>query len=95
MNSLKFVPIGIETTNKIIGSLKSKSSYGSDGLSVKLLKQIKEEVCKSITLITNQSIANMDIANATTLFNTIIYADDTTLSSNLTAFNYINDSIIS
>ena len=41
---------------KIIDSLKPKYSCGFDGLSVKLLQLIKSEICKSVTLIINQSI---------------------------------------
>ena len=41
---------------KIIESLKTKSSCGDDGLSTKLLKEIKNEICSSITLIVNQMI---------------------------------------
>ena len=41
---------------KIIDSLKPKSSCGFDGLSTKLLKLIKSDICKPINLILNQSI---------------------------------------
>ena len=39
---------------KIIKQLKSKSSFGYDGLSTRLLKEILPEVIKSIALIINQ-----------------------------------------
>ena len=41
---------------KIIESLKTKSSCGDDSLSTQLLKEIKNEICSSITLIVNQMI---------------------------------------
>lgn len=41
---------------KIIDQLKPKTSSGVDGLSNKLLKFIKYEICDSLTLIINQSI---------------------------------------
>ena len=40
---------------KIIDNLQAKTSSGVDGLSVKLLKIIKDDVASSITLIINQS----------------------------------------
>ena len=40
---------------KIIDNLQAKTSSGVDGLSVKLLKLIKDDVASSITLIINQS----------------------------------------
>ena len=40
----------------MIKQLKSKSSQGADGLSVKLLKSIENIIVKSLTLITNQCI---------------------------------------
>ena len=55
-NKMVFKEINEETTNRIIHDLKSKSSCGKDGLSVKLLKHIKEEVNKPLTLIRNQSL---------------------------------------
>ena len=41
---------------EIIDSLKAKSSCGVDGLSVKLLKLIKDEMSTSLTLVINQSL---------------------------------------
>ena len=40
---------------KIIDYLQAKTSSGVDGLSVKLLKLIKDDIASSITLIINQS----------------------------------------
>ena len=40
---------------KIIDNLQAKTSSGVDGLSVKLLKLIQDDVASSITLIINQS----------------------------------------
>ena len=52
----RFSIIEDKNTADIIRSLKTKSSCGDDGLSVKLLKSIKTEICSSVTLIINQSI---------------------------------------
>ena len=54
--NFKFKLIDIENTVNIIDGLKTKSSCGHDGLSVKMLKQIKYEISSSITLIINQSL---------------------------------------
>ena len=54
--NFKFKLIDIENTVNIIDGLKTKSSCGHDGLSVKILKQIKYELSSSITLIINQSL---------------------------------------
>ena len=40
----------------MINALKSKNSCGHDGLSTILLKAIKHDICKPITLIINQSL---------------------------------------
>ena len=48
--NLKFKLIDIENTVNSIDSLKTKSSCGHDGLSVKMLKQIKYKMSSSITL---------------------------------------------
>ena len=45
-----------ENILKIIDRLHPKSSCGPDGISVKLLKDIKHEIIKPVTLITNQCI---------------------------------------
>ena len=54
--NFKFKLIDIKNTVNIIDGLKTKSSCGHDGLSVKILKQIKYELSSSITLIINQSL---------------------------------------
>ena len=54
--NFKFKLIDIENTVNIIDGLKTKSSCRHDGLSVKMLKQIKYEISSSITLIINQSL---------------------------------------
>ena len=46
-----------ETTMEIINNLKPKPSCGYDGISTKLLKTCKLEICKSLTLIINQSLS--------------------------------------
>ena len=43
------------STSNVINNLKTKTSCGEDGLSVKLLKLINNDICSSITLIINQS----------------------------------------
>ena len=53
---LNFTTVNENVVAKIIESLKTKSSCGDDGLSTKLLKEIKNEICSSITLIVNQMI---------------------------------------
>ena len=53
---LNFTTVNENVVAKIIESLKTKSSCGDDGLSTKLLKEIKNETCSSITLIVNQMI---------------------------------------
>ena len=45
-----------EDTLKIITSLKTKTSTGHDGISVKLLKSISPGLIKPLTLIINQSL---------------------------------------
>ena len=49
-----FEPVTEASVMKIIKQLKSKSSFGYDGLSTRLLKEILPEVIKSIALIINQ-----------------------------------------
>ena len=55
--NFKFKLIDIENTVNIIDALKTKSSCGHDGLSVKMLKQIKYEISSSITQI-NKPVSN-------------------------------------
>ena len=45
-----------ENVQKIIDRLHPKNSCGPDGISVKLLKEIKHDIIKPVTLITNQCI---------------------------------------
>ena len=52
----RFSTIEDKNTADIIRSLKTKSSCGYDGLSVKLLKSIETEICSSVTLIIKKSI---------------------------------------
>jgi hypothetical protein len=53
---LEFQNIDESDVLKIIDSLKPKSSCGYDGISSKLLKMIKHEIAKPLTLIINQSL---------------------------------------
>ena len=46
-----------ETTMTILNNLKPKPSCGYDGISTKLLKTCKLEICKSVTLIINQTLS--------------------------------------
>ena len=52
----KFEPVAEEQIKKIFQSLNSKTSYGYDGISTKLLKQLEPILCAPITLIVNQSL---------------------------------------
>ena len=45
-----------EETNKIIKSLKTKTSTGDDGISVKLMKYLAPALINALTLIINQSL---------------------------------------
>ena len=56
LNSFTFQQISDETIINIIDKLKSKNNQSHDGLSSKLLKLIKHETSKAITLIVNQSL---------------------------------------
>ena len=55
-SKLTFKNISEGDTLKIINNLNSKKSSGHDGLSLNLLKDIKLELAKPITLIINQSL---------------------------------------
>ena len=46
-----------ETTMEIHNNLKPKPSCGYDGISTKLLKKCKLDICKSLTLIINQMLS--------------------------------------
>ena len=56
MYNFTFELITDETTREILNNLKPKPSCGYDGISTKLLKTCKLEICKSLTLIINQSL---------------------------------------
>lgn len=53
-----FQEVNAESVSKIIDSLKSKPSYGWDGMSSNLLKTIKNSILESLTLIVNQVLLN-------------------------------------
>ena len=57
MYNFTFELITEETTMEILNNLKPKPSCGYDGISTKLLKTCKLEICKSLTLIINQSLS--------------------------------------
>ena len=57
-HKLSFKPVSEETIGKIIDSLKSKTSCGHDGISVKLIKHMKLDINKALTLLINQSFAS-------------------------------------
>ena len=57
MHDFTFELITEETTMKILNNLKPKPSCGYDGISTKLLKPCKLEICKSVTLIINQTLS--------------------------------------
>ena len=46
----------LEDTEKMIKNLKTKESFGNDGISVKLLKAIAPGILLPLTLILNQSL---------------------------------------
>ena len=60
----KFNYVSEKEILKIIDSLKNNSSYGTDEISNKLLKSIKNEICKPLTLIINQSLTTGIFPNA-------------------------------
>ena len=57
MQAFQFKPVDKETVFKTIDMLQPKLSCSIDDISVKLLKTIKTEIYKSITLIINQMLA--------------------------------------
>ena len=57
MYHFTFELITEETTMEILNNLKPKPSCGYDGISTKLLKTCKLEICKPLTLIINQSLS--------------------------------------
>ena len=56
LSSFEFEIFEIEDTEKLIKSLKTKDSFGPDGISVKLIKSIAPGILLPITLILNQSL---------------------------------------
>ena len=54
--TLKFNTVTEDDVIKIIGNLKNKTSYGSDNISPMLLKKLKNEICRPLTTIINQTI---------------------------------------
>ena len=54
--AFKYKEITVQYTKEIIDSIKANSSCGVDGLSVKLLNLIKDEISTSLTLVINQSL---------------------------------------
>ena len=54
--SFNFHLYELEDTEKLIKSLKTKDSFGNDGISVKLLKAISPGIILPLTLILNQSL---------------------------------------
>ena len=79
-----FKSINEQDVGKIIDSLPSKSSYGEDGISPKLLKSLKSAILKPFTLIINQILhtgifpEHLKIARVLPLFK----KDDQTIFSN-------------
>ena len=57
MYNFTFELITEDTTMEILNNLKPKPSCGYDGISTKLLKTCKLEICKSLTLIINQTLS--------------------------------------
>ena len=55
-NKFNFSPTNNEEVSKIINNFLPKSSCGIDGLSMKILKNIKNTIVDSLTLIINQSL---------------------------------------
>ena len=55
-SSFNFHLYELEDTEKLIKSLKTKESFGYDGISVKLLKSISPGIILPLTLILNQSL---------------------------------------
>ena len=60
----KFNYVSEKEVLKIIDSLKNKASYGTDEIANKLLKLIKNKLCKPLTLIINQSLTTGIFPNA-------------------------------
>ena len=56
LTSFNFSLMDIDSTSKVINSLKTKTSTGHDGISVKMLKFLAPALISSLTLIINQSL---------------------------------------
>ena len=64
MYDFAFELVTEETTMKILNNLKPKPSCGYDGFSTKLLKTCKLDICKSVTLIINQTLSTSIFADS-------------------------------
>ena len=53
----QFSSVSTQDITKIIDNLKSKTSYGYDGVSNKILKYVKDELVEPLLLIINQSLS--------------------------------------
>ena len=58
IHNFTFQLISEENTMLVLNHLKSKPSCGYDGISTKLLKVCKHQICKLLTLIINQMLSN-------------------------------------
>ena len=61
MNRLRFRHLAEEDTMKAIDNLENKNSSGHDGISTKLLKSIRYELCKPLTLIIINQMLSSDV----------------------------------
>ena len=82
LNSFTFQPICNETIINIIDKLTSKNSQSHDSISTKVLKCIKYETSKAITLIVNQYL------------NTGIFPDKVTCAKVLPIYNNVDNTKI-
>ena len=57
LTSFSFSLVDRTEVNKILKAFKPKTSSGNDGLSMKLLKLIKDPILPSLTILINQSLA--------------------------------------
>ena len=58
IHNFTFQLISEENTMLVLNHLKSKPSCGYDGISTKLLKVCKHQICKPLTLVINQMLSN-------------------------------------
>ncbi len=83
-SQLKFMDIDKEHVMKIIDNMKSKTSCGFDGISMKIVKSIKNVLVETLTIIINQMLHTgifldlLKIAKVTPIFK----KDDETIFSN-------------